>query len=202
MNHVTANPCDRGTGPEDQMLIQAALRGEREAVDAVIQRLGCVVRFVFRLNKSMGYGLPTEALEDVGQQVFVALWPRLKDFAGTAALETWVYGFCRNCLRAEHRRRAVRLRVVHDDEAFQELEAPAPLPDERASQMESLDLLHEELDQLDTLDREIIELRHFGDRSFEQIARHKSLPASTIKDRCYRTVDKIRGRLKRRYGRE
>ena len=191
---------DRGTGPEDQLLVQGALRGERDSVDAVMRRLGCVVRFVYRLNRSMGYNMPTEGLEDVVQQVYLAVWPRLPDYAGTSALETWVYGFCRNCLRAEFRRRASRLRVVQTDDNLQDHTVDAPPPEERAVHMESLDLLHEELEQLTKDDREIVELRHLQDRSFEQIARQKNLPPSTIKDRCYRAVDKIRMRMKRRYG--
>jgi RNA polymerase sigma factor (sigma-70 family) len=191
---------DRGTGPEDQLLVQGALRGDRASVDAVMRRLGCVVRFVYRLNRSMGYNMPTEGLEDVVQQVYLAVWPRLPDYAGTSALETWVYGFCRNCLRAEFRRRASRLRVVQTDDNLQDHTVDAPPPEERAVQMESLDLLHEELEQLTDGDREIVELRHLQDRSFEQIARQKNLPPSTIKDRCYRAVDKIRMRMKRRYG--
>ncbi len=191
---------DRGTGPEDQLLVQGVLRGDRTSVDAVMRRLGCVVRFVYRLNRSMGYNMPTEGLEDVAQQVYLAVWPRLPDYAGTSALETWVYGFCRNCLRAEFRRRASRLRVVQIDDNLQDHTVDAPPPEERAVQMESLDLVHEELEQLTDGDREIVELRHLQDRSFEQIARQKNLSPSTIKDRCYRAVDKIRMRMKRRYG--
>ena len=192
---------DQGTGPQDQILIQAALSGRRDSVDTVMQRLSCVVRFVYRLNRSMGYHMPTEGLEDVVQQVFLALWPRLPEFAGTSALETWVYGFCRNCLRAEFRRRTSRQRPVQNDESLREQVTQTPPPEEIAVQMESLDLLHEELEQLPDDDREIVELRHLQGLSFEQIARQKHLPPSTIKDRCYKAVDKIRMRLKRRHGR-
>jgi RNA polymerase sigma factor (sigma-70 family) len=90
---------------------------------------------------------------------------------------------------------------VQTDDNLQDHTVDAPPPEERAVQMESLDLLHEELEQLTEGDREIVELRHLQDRSFEQIARQKNLPPSTIKDRCYRAVDKIRMRMKRRYGR-
>ena len=74
------------------------------AVDGLLQRLGCIPRFVFRLNRSLAIGLPVEALEDVVQQVYAAVWPRLRDFHGRNPLETWVFGFCRNCLRSAARR--------------------------------------------------------------------------------------------------
>lgn len=192
---------DRGTGPEDLLLVQDALRGDRGSLDSVMLKMSCVVRFVYRLNRTMGYHLPTEGLEDVTQQVYVSIWPRLADYAGTSALETWVYGFCRNCLRAEFRRRTSRLRPVPTDDELDEQSVDAEAPAEQAVQMESLDLLHEELVNLEPADREIVELRHLQEWSFEKIARQKSLPPSTIKDRCYRALDKIRMRLKRRYGR-
>ena len=189
---------DGGTGPSDLLLVQSALRGEEQAVTEVLGRLSCVVRFVYRLNRSLGYGLPTEGLEDVVQQVYVAIWPRLRDYAGTAALETWVYGFCRNCLRSAARRRLHRLRLVQGSGDLPDQRAELPDPEERASQAEGLDLLQQELDRLDPLDREIVALRHLHEWSFEEISRQKGLPASTVKDRCYRAMDKIRFRMTRR----
>ena len=188
---------DAGTGPKDLMLVQAALRGEEQAMGEMLGRLSCVVRFVFRLNKSLGYGLPTEGLEDVVQQVYVAILPRLRHYAGTAALETWVYGFCRNCLRSEMRRRLSRLRSVRSGE-LRHQQTDRPAPEDAAVQSEGLDMLQEELDRLDLLDREIVELRHLREWNFEQIAQQKGLPVSTVKDRCYRALDKIRFRMTRR----
>lgn len=192
---------DRGTGPSDLALVQRALAGDRAAVDLVMQRFACVPRFVYRLNLRLGYQMPAESLEDVVQQVYLAIWPRLADFAGSAALETWVFGFCRNCLRSEYRRRGSSLRLAGADEELSERDDEAPAPLARAEQVESVDLLHEELDRLDAEDREIVEMRHLQDRSFEAIARQKGLPPSTVKDRCYKALDKIRTRLKNRHGR-
>src|SRR5262249_23115740 len=104
---------DGGTGPEDLLLVRRALRGEAGAVELVLARLSCIARLVYRLNESLSYGLGAERLEDAVQQVYMAVWPRLRDFAGSAALESWVYGFCRNCLRAEARKRAMNLRIRH-----------------------------------------------------------------------------------------
>jgi RNA polymerase sigma-70 factor (ECF subfamily) len=198
---ATSLRADGGTGPQDLLLVREALRGTRASVDAVLGRMSCVVRFVFRLNRTMGYHLPTEGLEDVVQQVYVAVWPRLVDYAGTSALETWVFGFCRNCLRAEFRRRTTRLRMVQVDDEWDQKCGAAPAAEEQALRLEGLDLLQEELERLPPLDREVVELRHLHGWSFEQIARQKNLPASTVKDRCYRALDKIRMRMKRRYGR-
>src|SRR5690606_38138213 len=79
---------ERGsTGPHDLVLVQQALRGDVASADALLQRLSCIVRFVYRLTRLLGCGLPADALEDVVQQVYAAVWPRLPDFAGSAAIE-------------------------------------------------------------------------------------------------------------------
>ncbi len=180
------------------MLVQRALRGEPGAVEGLLQRLSCVLRFVFRLNRTLGYRLPTDALEDVVQQVYLAVWPRLRDFAGSAALESWVFGFCRNCLRAEMRRRRSAGRAAAiADELEQWVEDDAPRPGAAIETAEGLDALRDELDQLTPDERQAVELRHLEGMSFEDIARLVRVPASTIKERCYRAMMRMKGRLRR-----
>jgi RNA polymerase sigma-70 factor (ECF subfamily) len=192
---------DGGTGPQDLILVQRAVRGERVAIDEVLVRLSCVVRFVFRLNKTLGYGLSTESLEDVVQQVYMAVWPRLGEFEGSSAIESWVYGFCRNCLRAETRRRRMVARVplVEPDELDRRPDASiGPAPTEALALEEGIDSLRVELDRLKPVEREAVVLRHLEGWSFETIARRQGIPASTVKDRCYRALLRLKGRMKSR----
>ena len=190
---------DSGTGPTDRILVQNALRGDPAAVDAVVARMACIVRFTYRLNRRLGCCLPAEALEDVVQQTYLAVWPRLAQFAGSSALESWLFGFCRNCLRAEMRRRGGRP-TVGMDEAF-EMAIPAQQPgtDEVLERAEGLDALHDELQRLKPVERDVVELRHLHGVSFEEIARRTGLPTSTVKDRCYRALVRIGERLRRRH---
>lgn len=201
MHSSSATASEPHARAQDLLLVRQALRGDPAAVEAVLARLSCAVRFVFRLNRRLGYRLPIEALEDVVQHVYAALWPRLGDYAGSSALETWVFGFCRNCLRAEARRRATGLRLLPsggDDSALTEHAVDSEAPDSELTRGERLDALREELDRLAPDERHVVELRHFENQSFEQIARQLNLPASTVKDRCYRALVKMKGRLRRR----
>jgi len=187
---------DGGTGPQDLLLVQGALAGDPAAVDGLVQRLSCVVRFVFRLNQTLGYRLATESLEDVVQQVHAALWPRLADYTGAAALETWVFGFCRNCLRAEARRRW----SAGSTDALDAARSDDPDPVQEAERAEGVDRLHAELDRLSPVEREAVSLRHLEGWSFEEIGRRQGLAASTIKDRCYRAMCRLKERLGRSQG--
>ncbi len=191
-------PSDRGTGPRDLLLVQRALRGDAESVEELLARLSCTVRFVYRLNRTTGYFMTTEALEDVVQQVYAAFWPRLADYTGTAALESWVYGFCRNCLRAEARRRHSYLRALPLPDLDRQPGAAEATPDESLVRTEGEEILHEELQKLKPEESEAVRLRHLEGWSFEQIARQQGLAASTVKDRCYRALLKMKDRLERR----
>lgn len=187
----------------DLVLVRRALGGDSAAIEETLARLACVVKFVFRLNRTLSYGLPTEALEDVVQQVYAALWPRLRDFTGGARLESWAFGFCRNCLRAEVRRRATRLRLIPragDTDALEERlsDGEAKSPDNAVAARERLDVLRDALDELDPAERQVVELRFFEDYSFERIARELDLAPSTVKDRCYRALSRMKDRLRRR----
>jgi len=187
---------DRGTGPQDLQLVRRAVAGDALAIEGVLGRLSCVVKFVYRLHRTLGYQLEAAALEDVVQQVYAAVWPRLPDYAGTAALESWVYGFCRNCLRAEARRRNRTERTTARE--FDQLARDTSGPGGVLADAEQLDELRGALEQLPCNEREVVIARHLDGCSFEQIARQQSLSASTVKDRCYRAMLKLKNTLERR----
>jgi RNA polymerase sigma factor (sigma-70 family) len=71
-------------------------------------------------------------------------------------------------------------------------------PAETLSHNERLEAAMDELQRLDPHEQEVVRLRHLEGHSFEQIARQQGLPPSTVKDRCYRALVKLKGRLKRR----
>ena len=185
-----------GSGPGDLILVASALAGDRSAMDRVLMRMACVVRFTYRLNQRLGLGLPPEELEDVVQQVYAAVWQKLPDYRGTSALESWVFGFCRNCLRAAARRSRPGPRVAFDPDT---MDVPVATDDPSADvgDREGRDRLRAELQRLLPDERQVVELRHLEGQSFEQIARHIGVPPSTVKDRCYRGLIKLKNRLRR-----
>jgi RNA polymerase sigma-70 factor (ECF subfamily) len=188
-----------GNGPADLLLVQAALRGDSHAIDALLLRLGCIPRFVFRLDRTLGTGLATEALEDVVQQVYAALWPRLPEFHGRNPLETWVFGFCRNCLRSASRRgRELRRAAPLTAELLATLPSATELPSRVVDRTEILGALHDELAELPAAEREAVVARHLDGTSFEEVARTTGVAVSTIKDRCYRAMVRLHERLGRR----
>jgi RNA polymerase sigma-70 factor (ECF subfamily) len=202
---LAASSAPRPPGGDDVALVRRAVSSaDREAIEEVLARLACVPRMVHRLDRTLGHGLPTDALEDVVQQVYAAIWPRLGAFHGGASLESWAFGFCRNCLRAEARRRANRVRLLPGvgQDGFEGLgewvPAVEPEPEAGALDRERLELLQRELARLPAEERQVVELRFVEDWSYERIARELALAASTVKDRCYRALSKLKEGLRRR----
>ena len=184
---------DRGTGPAGPAPGPGrAAWVSATSVDTVMQRLGRASSASSTGSTArMGYHLPTEGLEDV---VAAGLRRRsgrgCRNYAGTSALETWVYGFCRNCLRAEFRRR--------DDPLAGWCSAEDQLCTSRCAEVagarSSSAVQHGESGLAPRGARTSCRTKTgrssscatSTNRSFEQIARQKNLPPSTIKDRCYR----------------
>ena len=125
-----------------------------------------------------------EDLDDLVQDTLVAIWRRLDSFAGQATLETWAYRFCQfqvaNRLRARGRLpRQLAPDAVRDD------------PDETATLLD-YDDVYRALERLPADDAAVVRLKHFGQRTFEEIATDLSISPNTAKSRYYRGL----GRLK------
>ena len=59
--------------------------------------------------------------------------------------------------------------------------------------MIQLALVHQALDQLGEPCREIIELRYFGDLSYDEISRSLSLNPKTVSSRLSKCLDRLEG---------
>jgi len=63
-------------------------------------------------------------------------------------------------------------------------------------------MLHEALGQLEETCREIIELRYFGDLSYEEISRSLALNPKTVSSRLSKCLDRLEEIARRTFSRE
>ncbi len=101
------------------------------------------------------------------------------------------------------RRRATHLRLLPRDDDGGCVEerisdGGGAAPDGEVVARERLEVLRTALDELDEAERRVVELRFFEDWSFERIARELDVAPSTVKDRCYRALSRMKDRLRRR----
>jgi RNA polymerase sigma-70 factor (ECF subfamily) len=176
----------------DRDLVRAVLRGESSAVDALVQRLRCIPRILALLNQRVGGVLGPEDMNDLTQDTLVRLWPRMENYTGQAALETWFYGFCFNGFM-NALRKGSRAHVLDS------LSEQVASPDGPPAALD-YDHVHRGLEQLGELETRVIRLKYFDDLTFEEIGARLGISPNTAKTRYYRGMRKLEELLRR--GRE
>ncbi len=193
MNHPTSE--ERSAAHRrDFELVQEVMGGDPSALDRLIERLECVPRFLHSVNAKSGRVLNETELADLGQDVLILIWEKLSKFEGRATLETWTYRFC--WLEARNRFRQVfRARKRSSSDSEGALEMAAAPTDQRAFEHDGL---IDSLEELGPPASDVIRLKHFEERTFEEIGVILEIPANTAKTHYYRGLDWLRNRLRSR----
>jgi RNA polymerase sigma factor (sigma-70 family) len=175
----------------DHQLVQDVLRGDPEARERLAARLGCIGRMLNACNRAVGGGLSDEELLDLAQDTVAKVLAKLPTYLGAAALESWVFVFCRGELLKTLARRRTRAALLDDPDA--QLAAPEAL--ETSSERHE-DLLRC-LGKLPAADARVVILKHFEELPFAQISTRVGDGLSAIKSRYYRALVQLRECLSR-----
>lgn len=179
----------------DRALVRAALGSDPDAVARLVARLRCIPRMLAILNGRMGRVFSPEDLLDLEQETLTTLWPRMRDYTGEAALETWVYGFCFNGFM-NGARKARRHRQVGP------LEEQDLARDEGSHRRADLERVLAGLARLDPREAAVIRLKYFEDLTFEEIGRRLALSPNTAKTVFYRGMRRLERLLRGPTGEE
>jgi RNA polymerase sigma-70 factor (ECF subfamily) len=175
-------PCPSAVDvPDDQALAVRAAAGEREAFGLLVERYqASVFNVCYRLLGER------RAAEDLAQDAFVRAYQRLNRFDPARPFGPWIRRLAANvCLNHLEARRPPALAL--DDERDAPLAAP-PAADPAAAQeqAEAAAVVRAAILSLPPHYRAVIELRHFQDLSYEEIAAALSLPLSDVKSHLFR----------------
>jgi len=189
-----------GLDAEAEMLARCR-RGEREAWDELFDRhYAAAGRFIFQL----GHDFSREDVEEICQEVFLSVIRNIGSFHGSSRFQTWLFRIAANKARdyRERLRAAKRgggqtplsLEAEHPESGLT-LDPPssAPAPDLALMNTEQVALLHQALGQLDEPCREIIQLRYFGDLSYDELSRSLELNPKTVSSRLSKCLDRLEG---------
>ncbi len=183
---------------EESGLIARCRRGEAAAWDELFDRnYDATARFVFQL----GHDLTREDAEEICQEVFLSVIKNLDSFQGESRFQTWLFRIAVNRTRdyREHRAAAKRgggmtpvsLDAGDDDHPPVNPPASAPTPDASLLAAERSVLVRQAVDRLAAPCREIIELRYFGDLSYEEIGGTLQLNLKTVSSRLSKCLDRL-----------
>lgn len=187
-----------GQDPEAEMLARCR-RGEAAAWDELFDtHYEATGRFVFQL----GHDLVHEDVEEICQEVFLSAIRHLDSFHGRSRFQTWLFRIAANKARDFRERQHARKRgggqvpvslQAEDPGTGLSLDPPgsAPAPDVALMKVEQAGMVHQALNRLGEPCRELVQLRYFGDLSYEELSRTLELNLKTVSSRLSKCLDRL-----------
>lgn len=186
---------------EEQHQIEACLRGDKDAWEAMIARhQEAVYALITRL-------LGTGEVEDVCQEVFIRAYRSLSGFRGDCRLSTWLYritvNLCRDRLRQRNQRRvafSLDEPILAETGAIgRQLADIAPTPQERLESNELSRQVAAALASLPEIHRTVLILHDMQGLRYEEIAQIMGCSLGTIKSRLFYARRKLSVLLQKYY---
>lgn len=196
-------------GTEAELLIRCR-RGDAAAWDDLFdQHYAPAMRFVFTL----GSGFTQEDAEEICQEAFLSVIRNLGSFNGRSQFQTWLFRIAANKARDHREKQTAAKRggglqtlslQAEDPETGLSLDPPStqPGPDGHLLREEQSVLLHSALAELGEPCREIIELRYFGDLSYEELSTTLDLNPKTVSSRLSKCLDRLEAVAKKAFSPE
>ncbi len=191
-------------------LLNRCRNGDAAAWDELFDRhYAPAMRFVFTL----GHDFTTEDAEEICQEAFLSVIRNLSSFHGNSQFQTWLFRIAGNKARDHRERRNAAKRGgghaplslnAEDPETGLTIDPPssAPGPDGDLLRGEQAAMLNQSLGELGEPCREIIELRYFGDLSYEELSVELELNPKTVSSRLSKCLDKLEQIARRHFSRE
>jgi len=187
-----------GSNAEAELLARCR-RGEAGAWDELFDlHYAAAGRFVFQL----GHDLSREDVEEICQEVFLSVVRNLGSFHGGSQFQTWLFRVAANKTRDYRERRRAAKRGGGQAPLSLQAEDPGsglcidppdntPAPDLALMNAEQVALVRQALDRLEEPCREIVQLRYFGDLSYEELSRSLDLNPKTVSSRLSKCLDRL-----------
>jgi RNA polymerase sigma-70 factor (ECF subfamily) len=132
-------------------------------------------RYVLGLLRRLG--VEPGDVDDVGQEVFLAIHAQLSAFEGRSSLKTWLCGICRH-KAGDYRRKALRRRSLFNARPL-EPEARFEDPQDGLLRKEGAELLHQALAKLPEEQLEVFVLYEIEELAMKDVAKAVGCPIDT-----------------------
>jgi len=184
---------------EESELIARCRRGETEAWDELFDlHYAAAGRFIFQLSPEF----TREDTEEICQEAFLSVIKNLDSFQGESRFQTWLFRIAANQARDYREKRTAAKRgggqtpislQAEDPETGLAPDPPAhaPGPDDLLMSAEQMAGVRAALDELGEPCREIIELRYFGDLSYDELSATLKLNPKTVSSRLSKCLDRL-----------
>ena len=172
--------------PSDEALVALATDGNERAFEQLVERYqGRLVNFLYRKVGNR------EAAHDLAQEVFIKVYGALDRFDDRYKFSTWMFRIGQNAAIDSLRRRRIQtVQPVWEDDSGErrehDFESEGPDPYDTSRNLERQRAIRSAIDGLPDEYRELIEMRHYAELSYAEIAELTGLPLGTVKNKLFR----------------
>ena len=181
---------------DDRTLVARILGGDRDRfTDLVARYEKRVVNYVYRITHRY------EEAHDLAQEIFVKVYLALDRYDPKYQFSTWLFRIAQNSAIDALRKKSITevplARPADDEPSGKEREfADGGVSPYRALKNKQLSAaIDDAVGKLPSDYRELIQLRHFAELSYEEIASMKKLPLGTVKNKLFRARNLLKDAL-------
>jgi RNA polymerase sigma-70 factor (ECF subfamily) len=193
------NPNFSSKATEDFELVKRAIANDQKAYAELMTRYKDAIYFM--LLKMVNN---KEDANDLTVEAFAKAFENIEKYRSDFAFSTWLFKIAtNNCIDFIRKR---RLKTLSIDEGFDtadgedrryDFAASTLDPEEHLIRKEKIDLMRDIVDKLPTRYRELVVLRYFEEKSYEEIAENLQIPLGTVKAQLFRARDLLFNTIKK-----
>ena len=171
--------------PSDALLALGARQGDAEAYSGLVRRYQTAVFSVcYRMLGELG------AAEDMAQETFLRAYLHLESFQIERPFGPWIRKVAANlCINQMKARRMLTISLEEENDP--RLETQLHGPENTAEEHETACALAAAIRSLPPHQRAVIELSHFQEMSYAEIAAALDLPLSDVKSHLFRARKRL-----------
>ncbi len=181
---------------EDDKLVSAAVKGDQNAYRALMDKYQKPLYFhVLKMVKHH------EQVEDLVQEAFMKAFGNLQSYNTSYAFSTWLYRITTNHTIDYLRKRKLDTTSIHNPYKTNDGEVEIQISDTKETdraiiRKERKQIIHQAIQNLPEKYREVIEMRHLDELSYQEISEHLDLPLGTVKAHIFRAREMLYKALK------
>lgn len=181
---------------DDRSLVAAVLAGDQQGFTVLVERYERrLINYVYRIIRRY------EDSHDLAQEIFVKVYMALDRYDPKYQFSTWLFRIAQNAAIDTVRKKTLPeeslTREGRREGGEREIDIPADVvaPDRAMRNRELSEAIDEAVEHLPGDYRELIQLRHFAELSYDEIAAIKKLPLGTVKNKLFRARNLLKAEL-------
>jgi RNA polymerase sigma-70 factor (ECF subfamily) len=180
---------------DDRTLVARVLEGDRDRFTELVRRYEKrLVNYVYRITHRY------EEAHDLAQEIFVKVYLALDRYDPKYQFSTWLFRIAQNAAIDALRKKAISevpmsRSIGGDEEKEREFPDHGVTPYRAMKNKQLGAAIDTAVRNLPPDYRELIQLRHFAELSYEEIASMKKLPLGTVKNKLFRARNLLKDAL-------